>query len=472
MRKRVFVKWITKMIYVMFVTTCISVFGRISVLAAPEGEVDIEEEDVIGTDDPLPPVDVKWEAPGVYSFKIVSDQKVYYYVELTCHNHTGSTNIVLNPSDNYQAGDTYTGNCANFFDIAGTYTIKAFVRKGYGEEAVYSSEEDTITWSVPKERVEAPANVHWEISDKDQKAVIVCDPVDHACGYWFYLYEDGKIQSILNTKENRADFSFYIKATEKHEYRVRAYAFSDDLTKYANSEASEMSAAYVTGNTKKDDDNKIPKDSYPRLITGDDGKQRVYRKGVELARYTGLAILGAEGLTPWVYAENSKLNTKFSGYVDYEGSKFYVEKGYVKTDLNGVMIDPNSEPDWVWYFNANGQVQMKHVGLAEYDGEWFYIENGKVATEMNAFVEYDGGLFAVGAGRIIREYNGLMQDPQDPEHGAWYYFANGQAQTEYTGLVQYDDGWFYVINGKLAEDYTGTVEYDGSEFNVVNGMVK
>ena len=161
----------------------------------------------------------------------------------------------------------------------------------------------------------------------------------------------------------------------------------------------------------------------------------------------------------------------YIGYADYDGSKFYVENGSIKTTLNGVMIDSNSNP-LVWYFCSNGQVQTQHVGLAEYDGEWFYIENGKVATDMNAFVKYDGGLFAVGAGRIIGEYNGLMQDPQNPPTGDWYFFANGQAQTQYTGLAMYDGKWFYVVKGKLAVDYTGTIDYDGATFNVVGGMVQ
>ncbi len=171
------------------------------------------------------------------------------------------------------------------------------------------------------------------------------------------------------------------------------------------------------------------------------------------------------------YYKNGVIDTSKTGYVDYEGSKFYVKKGDLDTTVNGVMIDGEANP-LVWYFCSNGQVQTQHVGLAEYDGAWFYIENGKVATDMNAFVDYNGGKFAVGAGRIIKEYSGLMQDPQNPQTGDWYYFADGQAQTQYTGLAMYDDVWFYVVNGKLAQDYTGNVDYDGSTFYVENGMVK
>ena len=168
------------------------------------------------------------------------------------------------------------------------------------------------------------------------------------------------------------------------------------------------------------------------------------------------------------YYKDGKVDKTFEGYADYEGSKFYVKNGTIDTSINGVQIDPNSNP-LVWYFCSNGQVQTQHVGLAEYDGEWFYITDGKVQTEMNKFVEYNGGLFAVAAGRIVSEYSGLMQDPENTKTGDWYFFANGQAQTQYTGLALYDGQWFYVQAGKFDPTYNGKVIYDGAEFDVVNG---
>ena len=180
--------------------------------------------------------------------------------------------------------------------------------------------------------------------------------------------------------------------------------------------------------------------------------------------------LKKEGDTFVCYVDG-KCSDTYTGYADYESSKFYVENGKLNSNINGVQIDPNSDP-LVWYFCANGQVQAQHVGLAEYDGEWFYVENGKVAVDMNKFVNYDGGLFAVAVGRIVSEYSGLMQDPENPQTGDWYFFANGQAQTQYTGLAMYDGEWFYIVKGKLATDYTGNVDYDGSVFYVENGMVK
>ena len=480
-----------------------------SVLAAPEDEIEIE--DTTGTEsDAIPPEDLKWVAPGKFSFKFATDESMWYNMGLARYGEDPLISLsgLLYPSDSakYQSGDIYTVNCGDFFMASGLYRIVISVSRTDAKGDWVDSESADLFWECPEDHIATPANLHWE------KTEIVCDPVKNASAYHFVLYQDGEYQAELNSNENRVNFYKYLNQSDKHAYQASVIAVSADLTKYANSEPSEMSAAYAKEssvpkdsdepkeentpkdgneskeentpkdgneskeeNTPKDGNEQsqtgIPKDSYPRLITGTDGKERVYKKGVEIARYTGLAILGATGKTPWVYVKDGKRVYDYIGYVEYEKSLFYVEKGIWQEDLNGVMVDPNSEP-LVWYFNANGQVQSQHTGLAEYDSEWFYIENGKVATDMNAFVEYDGGLFAVGAGRIIREYSGLMQDPQDPVNGAWYFFADGQAQTQYTGLAQYDNAWFYIVDGKLATEYTGSVEHDGTVFNVVNGMVR
>ena len=155
-----------------------------------------------------------------------------------------------------------------------------------------------------------------------------------------------------------------------------------------------------------------------------------------------------------------------SGFVDWDGSKFFLVNGKVDSSANGLVNDINHLEDW--YYCAVGQVQTQYTGLAQYDGKWFYINKGKLDTTLADYVEYDGGLFFVGAGRIMTEVNGLAKDPDGSD---WYYLANGQAQIQYTGLAQYDGEWFYVVKGKLAENYTGPVNYDGSIFDVKNGMV-
>ena len=168
----------------------------------------------------------------------------------------------------------------------------------------------------------------------------------------------------------------------------------------------------------------------------------------------------------YYYYRNDVVATDINGFVEHDGYLFFLVKGKVDKDADGLVQDIVYTDDW--YFCADGQAQNQYTGLAKYDGEWFYVKNGKLDTKMAAFVEYDGGLFFVGAGRIMTEVSGLAQDPNGSD---WYYLANGQAQTQYTGLAEYDDEWFFVRDGKLASDYTGTVKYDGASFRVVKGEV-
>ncbi|MBO6299546.1 MAG: hypothetical protein J6N53_11965 [Lachnospiraceae bacterium] len=409
----------------------------------------IEPKPVPAEKEQIMPTDLKWIAPGMYSFKLPCSSEDYIWVRIYRDGEEiyWSNTSIRSLYEEY--GETIVEHCEEFFDYPGTYTLKVSLEDNNGE--IYVEEAPTIKWKQPENRVQVPDNLHlhWEYRDSEY-AIAVCDPIDNAQGYAFSLYEDKEYLGTWITAqsgENEIDFSWLFNTMDdptKHNYYFTVdYVTSNDLTKYANSlygENTEKSPRYKPGSND----------------SGDKEEKAVLRKENDI----------------FVCYVNGLRDDNYSGYAKYENSRFYVENGSIKTDLNGVMIDPNSAPDYVWYFNANGQVQSQHVGLAEYDGEWFYIENGKVATDMNAFVQYDGGLFAVGAGRIISEYSGLMQDPEDPVYGDWYFFAGGQAQTQYTGLAQYDGKWFYVINGKLENEYTGYVEYDGAYFYVVEGMVQ
>ncbi|MBR3105035.1 MAG: hypothetical protein IKH46_14575, partial [Lachnospiraceae bacterium] len=396
----------------------------------------------------IPPTDVKWNAPGVLAFRIASNDSMVYKCiiykdgeECGFHEMGDYSGYIDDPNFIYYVAED--------FDGTGTYTAKVFVRSNNWENStkVYSENIPEIKWIQPDKRIAAPSNLRWEYDEDYEGIVAMCDPVENALEYCFCLYEDDEYRTSWMSYDNTCHMDYYIDYSNEHSYYFTiSFITSSDLTKYAN--------GYFDNDSLKSPIYKTNSNS--TILNPED---------------TNDAILKKENDIFVCYVDGQRDDT-YSGYANYENSMFFVENGSIKTDLNGVMIDPNSAPNYVWYFNANGQVQIQHVGLALYDGEWFYIENGKVASDMNAFVEYDGGLFAVGAGRIISEYSGLMQDPQDPINGDWYYFAAGQAQTQYTGLAMYDGVWFYVINGKLAVDYTGTVDYDGATFNVENGMVK
>ena len=169
----------------------------------------------------------------------------------------------------------------------------------------------------------------------------------------------------------------------------------------------------------------------------------------------------------YAYYENGTINTSKTGFVEYSGSKFLVVKGYVSTESDGLINDPDNKSDW--YYCSAGQV-CNVTQLVQYDGEWFYVTNGKLDTTFSGLVSYDGSKFIVAAGQIQTGVNGLWQNAKSlGGDGKWYYFANGQAQTQYSGLAYYDGAWFFVRSGALAEDYVGYVYYDGVWFYVDHG---
>lgn len=172
------------------------------------------------------------------------------------------------------------------------------------------------------------------------------------------------------------------------------------------------------------------------------------------------------------YFDEGWVCTYFAGLTEYDGSKFYIKDGTVATDMSGLHLVEDVQDGATtgnkFYFFARGQVQSKYKGLALYDHEWFYLENGYLDTNMSGIVEYDGGKFIVAVGRIAREASGLWQNPKN---GKWYFASKGHIQTQHTGVAAYDGAMFYVRNGELAKDYKGTIKHNGITYKVINGQL-
>ncbi|MBO6297339.1 MAG: hypothetical protein J6N53_00720, partial [Lachnospiraceae bacterium] len=118
--------WILKTIMGMSVIAVTSQLNTGSVLAAPEDEIEIE--DTTGTEsDSIPPEDLKWVAPGKFSFKFATDESMWYNMGLARYGEDPLISLsgLLDPSDSakYQSGDIYTVNCGDFFMASGLYSI-------------------------------------------------------------------------------------------------------------------------------------------------------------------------------------------------------------------------------------------------------------------------------------------------------------------------------------------------------------
>lgn len=164
----------------------------------------------------------------------------------------------------------------------------------------------------------------------------------------------------------------------------------------------------------------------------------------------------------WHYYKDDEIDTTKTGIVEFQGGEFWVVKGDLAEDANGLTICPDGKA----YFLAQGQIQRKD-GFAEYMGEWFIIKNGMLDETANGLYDYDGSQFVFAAGKLLKNVNGLWQNPKDDK---WYFLANGQVQN-YSGVAEYDGEFFVLKNGVLDSDYNGTIVYDGKTFNVVNGQL-
>ena len=172
----------------------------------------------------------------------------------------------------------------------------------------------------------------------------------------------------------------------------------------------------------------------------------------------------------WRLYEGGKVKEDFTGIYGYNGGEFYLDKGVLQDEANGLNLVKGT-----WYFLSQGQVQRED-GFAEYDDNWFMIDNGELDENANGLYTYktdEGeGVFLFAAGRLRTDVNGLWQDhfgtygPAD----TWYFLADGQV-VDYTGVAEYNGSFFVVEKGVFNNNYNGTIEYDGATFNVVNGQL-
>ena len=141
----------------------------------------------------------------------------------------------------------------------------------------------------------------------------------------------------------------------------------------------------------------------------------------------------------WLYMENGKHNTDYTGLVNYYNTWYYVENGVLDWSYTGP-----TEYDGTTYFVTNSTLDENYSSLVLVDGVWHYVENGVYSNDYTGLTLY---------------------------YGTWYYVENGVLNWDYTGLTLYYGTWYYVENGVLNWNYTGSTEYYGTTYYVINGIL-
>ena len=206
----------------------------------------------------------------------------------------------------------------------------------------------------------------------------------------------------------------------------------------------------------------------------------------------------------YVFDENGVWLEDLSGFYDYEGATYLVDKG-VRVQYPGlVLIDGNYyyfnssnamvkgkdyyisktnglKPAATYTFDEDGKLVEKEIlnGIVkEDDDNWYYYVDG--VKTYAGLIQIDGDYYYVnssfhvihGQDYFISKTNDLM--PQ----GSYTFDEDGkmvQPDPALNGIVKEDDtNWYYYVNGE--KTYAGLIEIDGdyyyvnSSFHVIHGQ--
>ena len=205
---------------------------------------------------------------------------------------------------------------------------------------------------------------------------------------------------------------------------------------------------------------------YTGLRKDDDGVWRYYTNGVFDSSKTGVVMYGDN---TWFYVTNGVLDVEFAGFVPYNGAKFYVSAGQVRTDLTQLVKDPNGDDD-DWYYISSGQVREDTNGRVWYNDHFFWLTKGKLDTSVNGFIEEEGeGTYYLSYGQYQTDMTGLVKDPHSNN---WYYISSGKVREDFSNLVLYNDNWFVISKGVLDVGFNGLYEYNGHQYLCKDGQMQ
>lgn len=162
----------------------------------------------------------------------------------------------------------------------------------------------------------------------------------------------------------------------------------------------------------------------------------------------------------WKNYKNGKVDTEYTGLVEYNGIWFYVAAGEIDWGYAGLV-----EYNGIWFYVSGGMIDWNYTGLTYYADVWFYVSGGVVDWNYVGLTYYNDIWFYVSGGMVDWSYYGLVY-----YNGAWFAVSGGTINWS-TTLVEYNGMWFYVSGGMVDWDYTGTYVFYGNTFNIVGGVV-
>ncbi|MBO6299140.1 MAG: hypothetical protein J6N53_09865 [Lachnospiraceae bacterium] len=490
-----------------------------------ETSLDVEEENIdnveITTEELVPPVDVKWEAPGIFSFKIASDKPMFYGYEVWRNDHHSLTGFMRDLSNRY--GETITEHCEGCFQSSGTYTVKVYVAINDSKDAerIYATEK-SIYWSYPDNKLPTPKNPRWERESDERFAVAICDPVEHAYAYDFMFIIDGKGGNWILSTSPHAKFSNWIGDNTEHEYSFAVQAHSNDLTKYENSNMSERSSILVLdGNTiqTQKDIIDLGKDVTPSNIDETvEGVKKIDNTILKTALQTDNDAVEAMAKIEGKYTEakgikimqaTSEVSKIPANEVEMTGAALNVSEGTVQLNVK----DPKTEGSAIINTDIYTNIIAFDMSVTSSEGIDFSkelevpvtismpIPEGMDASRLVILhyradlteelitprIENGKAIFAITHFSTFalaekKDSSNVIDVPDGPApriivntDGTSTVYQNGVEIQNYTGLAMLGTEdvapWVYVENNKRNETFSGFADYDGETFYVAGGTM-
>ena len=319
----------------------------------------------------------------------------------------------------------------------GTFTVSTKVEKEPGAHAYALESESDLVWTA--------------ITDKDgvvtgytATATLVCS----VCG------------------DKREDVEGEVVLDEENSYPATEEEDGKNVYNATFTVTDESGKVLGTYSAQKEDILDALNKKYTGLRQDKDGVWRYYTDGVFDSSKTGVVMYGDN---TWFYVTNGVLDVEFAGFVPYNGAKFYVSAGQVRTDLTQLVKDPNGDDD-DWYYISSGQVREDTNGRVWYNDHFFWLTKGKLDTSVNGFIEEEGeGTYYLSYGQYQTDMTGLVKDPHSNN---WYYISSGKVREDFSDLVLYNDNWFVISKGVLDVGFNGLYEYNGHQYLCKDGQMQ
>ena len=159
-----------------------------------------------------------------------------------------------------------------------------------------------------------------------------------------------------------------------------------------------------------------------------------------------------------VYLKNGKLDTSFSGILQYKDGWYYVKNGYVDTSYDSVESN-----QYGWWRIEKGIVNFNFNGLAANQYGTWYLKNGKVDFNYTGFAagvaKNESGWWYVEGGQVKFNKSDILSGKANTAADkagvdGWWYIVNSKVYTGNT-VANNAYGWWAVRNGKVDFNYTG-----------------